>query len=66
MNKYEELGFKDRKEYLQDLALDYGVPYEVVLELADVLGEQEDFDGLVSELSDLEWDEWFDEEEDEE
>lgn len=66
MNNYEELGYKNRNEYLEGLALDYDVPFEVVLELADVLGEDEDFDGLVAELSDLEWDEWFDGEEVEE
>lgn len=33
---------------------DYGVPLEVVKSLADVLGEEEDFDGLVVALEDAE------------
>lgn len=49
---YEEAGFKDRKDYLTDLADQFGVDEYVVFSLADMMGESEDFDGLVSELED--------------
>lgn len=62
-NKYAELGYNSRKEYLDSLAEDYGVMVEAVYALAEVLGEDEDFDGLLSELSDLEWLGMFDDEE---
>lgn len=62
-NKYAELGYSSREEYLDSLAEDYGVDEEAVYALADVLGEDEDFDGLLSELADLEWLGMFDDEE---
>jgi len=46
-NIYQENGYKDRQDYLECIALDYGVPLEVVISLAEVLGENEDWDGLV-------------------
>lgn len=46
---YQRLsGCYDREEYLESLAEDYGAPFEVVKEMADLLGPDEDFDGLVS------------------
>lgn len=47
---YTEQGFLDRKDYLLSLALDSGLPFKTVTDLADLLGENEDFDGLVSAL----------------
>lgn len=47
---YQQNGFADRKEYLVSLADEYGE--HVVYLLADLLGPNEDFDGLVSELED--------------
>lgn len=52
MSVYTENGYKNRKEYLQSLAEDYGIPYIYVAELACVLGSSEDFDGLISEIED--------------
>lgn len=52
-NAYQENGFNNRKEYLADLAEEYG---EKVYYLAELLGPSEDFDGLVSMLEDSE--EW--------
>ena len=52
---YQENGYQNRKDYLQCLSEDYGVPYETVQSLADMLGENEDFDGLVSALEDAEY-----------
>lgn len=52
MSVYTENGYKSRKDYLKSIAEDYGVPYIYVAELACMLGESEDFDGLISEIED--------------
>lgn len=44
---YEEHGCDDRFGYLESLADDYGIDITTVVELADVLGPEEDFDALV-------------------
>lgn len=51
---YQENGYSNRKEYLHSLAEGYGVDISVVVQLASLLGEDEDFDGLVSSLQDIE------------
>lgn len=53
-NIYQENGYADRDDYLNCLSEDYGVPIESVYSLAEMLGENEDFDGLVSALEDAE------------
>ena len=53
-NIYQEHGYNSRRHYLQCLSEDYGVPLEVVYSLADMLGESEDWDGLISALEDAE------------
>ena len=50
---YQREGYKDRADYLRNLAWDNEVDEDVVFALADVLGENEDFDGLVSEIEDI-------------
>lgn len=50
---YARNGYENRRHYLESLAEDYGVPFETVLGMADVLGPTEDFDALVTELQDL-------------
>ena len=57
-NAYIQNGYESRKHYLQCMSDDYGVPIEVVYSLADMLGESEDFDGLVSALEDAEDMDW--------
>ena len=52
MNPYIENGYKDRQDYLYCLAEDYGLPVSTVTALADMLGPNEDFDGLVTSLQD--------------
>ena len=47
MDVYQENGYENREDYLRYLADDYGVSYSDVLAAANVLGEDEDFDGLV-------------------
>ena len=51
-NLYIENGYKDRRDYLENLALDMGLDREIVFSLASLLGSIEDFDGLVSSLED--------------
>jgi hypothetical protein len=52
MSIYQENGFESRKEYLLDLADNMGMDASIVFALADMLGSNEDFDGLVTSLED--------------
>ena len=52
MSIYTEQGFESRRDYLGSLADDYGLPLELVLMAADLLGPNEDFDGLRTMLED--------------
>ena len=60
MSIYTQNGFTNRKEYLLDLADNFGIPANDVFALADLLGSVEDFDGLVSTLEDYEFFNSFD------
>jgi len=53
MNKYSELGYESRWDYLESLAEEYDTDIETVLDLAEILGEDEDFDGLPTELESI-------------
>jgi hypothetical protein len=50
MDIYQENGYQDREDYLNNLACDNGLPIDTVRLLADLLGPDEDFDGLPSAL----------------
>ena len=52
-NVYEMNGYADRQEYLDNLADNMGIDRDTVAMLADLLGESEDFDGLVTNLEDF-------------
>ena len=52
-NIYEQNGYDTRAEYLKYLAADHGIDLNIVLNLAEILGPNEDFDGLVTTLQDL-------------
>jgi DNA-binding MarR family transcriptional regulator len=52
-NVYEMNGYTDRQDYLDDLADNMGLDRSIVSALADMLGENEDFDGLVTSLQDI-------------
>lgn len=54
MSIYTDNGYDSRKHYLECLAEDFGVDTKTVFALASVLGPNEDFDGLVSSLEDME------------
>lgn len=50
---YVHKGYKSRSDYLDSLADEYGVSKMLVYSLADMLGPNEDFDGLVNALEDM-------------
>lgn len=54
MSIYTDNGYDSRKHYLECMAEDYGVPVEIVFSLAQMLGSNEDFDGLINALEDAE------------
>ena len=54
-NRYIDKGFKNRDHYLDHLAEYYQVPDDHIQALSDVLGIDEDFDGLVSSLQDYDY-----------
>ena len=54
-NIYQQNEYTDRDDYLTCLSEDYGVSIEDVYSLAEMLGENEDFDGLICALEDAEY-----------
>lgn len=52
MSTYTNLGYESRRDYLQHLAREYEVDYDIVFTLAYALGPIEDFDGLINALQD--------------
>lgn len=53
-NIYQQNGYVDRNDYIICLAEDYRVSIDDVYSLAEMLGENEDFDGLICALEDAE------------
>lgn len=45
---------KERREYLQGLSDEYDIDLGVILPIAEILGENEDYDGLINALEDIE------------
>jgi hypothetical protein len=52
MSIYTKHGYTSRRDYLQGLAEDNGLPLATVHALASILGPDEDFDGLVTACED--------------
>ena len=52
LSRYEEDGCFDRFGYLRDLARTHEVELASLIQLADLLGADEDFDGLVTSVED--------------
>jgi len=48
-NVYRQNGYENRQDYLNTLAMEYG---DSVYDLAELLGAEEDFDGLLTSLGD--------------
>ena len=53
-NIYKQNGYADRDNYLTCLSEDHGASIDDVYSLAEMLGENEDFDGLICALEDAE------------
>lgn len=47
LSVYADNGYSDRFSYLESLAEGNDFPMDALIELADLLGPEEDFDGLV-------------------
>lgn len=52
MSIYEDQGYADRDDYLRNLADGFGLDTDIVFMVADMLGPNEDFDGLITTLED--------------
>ena len=52
-NAYQRHGYKDRSDYLAQTAESYEIDPYIVGCMAEVMGENEDFDGLIAELEDI-------------
>lgn len=52
MSIYTDRDFDSREDYLEQVAETYGLPQDTVNALADILGQDEDFDGLLSMCAD--------------
>ena len=55
MSIYKDNGYENRRDYLECLAEDFEVDVDTVFALADILGSNEDFDGLVTSLEDMQY-----------
>ena len=51
-NIYKQRGYRNRKDYLVSIADEYGIEESTVFFVANILGEAEDFDGLISTIED--------------
>lgn len=52
LSVYKSNGYASRAAYLEDLADQAGYDSDLVYTLADLLGPEEDFDGLITALQD--------------
>lgn len=50
MSVYKDNGYKSRTEYLKSLAEEFSIPLSEVKMISELIGKEEDFDGLVSEI----------------
>ena len=50
MNLYKDNGYKSRTEYLKSLAEEFNISVSEVKMISELIGKEEDFDGLVSEI----------------
>lgn len=44
---------EERRQYLKDLAEEHDIDEDIVFMMADILGENEDNDGLITSLQDM-------------
>ena len=50
---YAWKGYRNRWQYLRSLSKEYKIPLRDVVTLANILGPAEDFDGLLTELENI-------------
>lgn len=60
LSRYQEEGAESRVDYFVNLYEHYGSDLAAIIELADLLGPDEDFDGLVTTIEDAGEDFGFD------
>lgn len=46
MNIYQRNGYNDRRHYLLKLSENYHIDFDTVCRIADILGDDKDFNGL--------------------
>ena len=56
----QEHGYKNREDYISQLAGEYGADLDAVWVLANRLGPDEDFNGLEARVEDGDWQEYVD------
>ena len=49
---YEQHGFRNRQDYFEYLSEEYDIDIDIIKSMAEILGPNEDFDGLVTNLED--------------
>ena len=52
-NRYKKAGYETREDHLNDLAVRYNINPMIISALAEILGDEEDFDGLISAIEDM-------------
>ena len=52
MINWSDTEWKSRNEYIEDMADTFGIDYESAHALADILGDEELFDGFLTALED--------------
>lgn len=56
LTPYIDAGYQDRRSYLAAMAEERGLKQKTVFELAEILGPEEDFDMLITQLDELQED----------
>jgi hypothetical protein len=52
-NPGNEIMNEERQQYLRELAENYDIDEDIVFMLAGLLGENEDYDGLITSIEDI-------------
>ena len=52
-NRYKKAGYETREDYLNNLAVRYNINPMIISGLAEILGDEEDFDRLISAIEDM-------------
>ena len=52
-NRYKKAGDETREDHLNDLAVRYNINPMIISGLAEILGDEEDSDGLIPAIEDM-------------